>query len=303
MDIKEARNRRKTEEELRLSLKDLRKRNRKLQLRGRIISFMFILVCIVAGGCIYQQKTELESAEQNKQDVVSDLNLEAGNLESKLSEATKKNMLLYQELEQLGDDYDNLADMLCNISAITLDLNKEVKASNKIVKNYKKQLDKLEKNKKLLSSYGWALYNEDRKKTDISFDNIINLQELVKKRGLDEDTVDLILSICMTESDGNTNCTNPESTARGLGQFLNGTGRMVYTQLMGHSGYNHDIAFDAQTNLDMMVYFLEYLNKKENGDIHAVIDRYRGLKSSSYKAKINSYLLKNNKSLASINIK
>ena len=107
----------------------------------------------------------------------------------------------------------------------------------------------------------------------------------------------------MTESNGNANARNVSSSAVGLGQFLSGTGRFVYTSLMGNDVYNHqETASDSETNLEMMVYYLEYLDVENNHNIERVISCYRGIESPNYKYKINSYLAKNDLSLATIDI-
>ena len=72
---------------------------------------------------------------------------------------------------------------------------------------------------------------------------------------------------------------------------------------MGNDIYNHqETASDSETNLEMMVYYLEYLDVKNNHNIERVISCYRGIESPSYKYKINSYLAKNDLSLATIDI-
>ena len=68
--------------------------------------------------------------------------------------------------------------------------------------------------------------------------------------------------------------------------------------------YVHDtVAKNGKSNLTMMVYYLEHLNDKYNGDMKCIIHEYRGERDEYYKDKVNSFLVNNDLSLDNITIK
>ena len=214
----------------------------------------------------------------------------------------EKNLRLYEENNNLETSYDYTLKLLEDVAEVTVEVDKENKRVRSSQKKQEKLLTKLQRRKKLLSQYEWALY-EDNMKTDISYEDIETLKSLCKKKNLSEDTVDLVLALAMTESSGDEKKSNPDSTALGLGQFIEETGRLTYCYLMGNDTYNHKkIAIDGTTNLKMILWYLEYLDIKTNGDINKTIDYYRGLKSKGYKKRINEYLSNRNKKIKNIKI-
>lgn len=213
------------------------------------------------------------------------------------------NQSLIAENQSLSSTYNDAVLILSDVSQIAYQLDQQNRTLNDDLNDALEKIKQYESREKLFDSYEWALFREDGSRTDISYNDIITLEELVDEKDLSDDTVDLVLAMAMTESNGNANARNVSSSAVGLGQFLSGTGRFVYTSLMGNDVYNHqETASDSETNLEMMVYYLEYLDVKNSGNIERVISCYRGIESPSYKYKINSYLAKNDLSLATIDI-
>lgn len=213
------------------------------------------------------------------------------------------NQSLIAENQSLSSTYNDAVLILSDVSQIAYQLDQQNRTLNDDLNDALEKIKQYESREKLFDSYEWALFREDGSRTDISYNDIITLEELVDEKDLSDDTVDLVLAMAMTESNGNANARNISSSAVGLGQFLSGTGRFVYTSLMGNDVYNHqETASDSETNLEMMVYYLEYLDVKNSGNIERVISCYRGIESPSYKYKINSYLAKNDLSLATIDI-
>lgn len=213
------------------------------------------------------------------------------------------NQSLIAENQSLSSTYNDAVLILSDVSQIAYQLDQQNRILNDDLNDALEKIKQYESREELFDSYEWALFREDGSRTDISYNDIITLDELVDEKDLSDDTVDLVLAMAMTESNGNANARNISSSAVGLGQFLSGTGRFVYTSLMGNDVYNHqETASDSETNLEMMVYYLEYLDVKNSGNIERVISCYRGIESPSYKYKINSYLAKNDLSLATINI-
>ena len=213
------------------------------------------------------------------------------------------NQSLIAENQSLSSTYNDAVLILSDVSQIAYQLDQQNRTLNDDLNDALEKIKQYESREELFDSYEWALFRKDGSRTDISYNDIVTLEELVDEKDLSDDTVDLVLAMAMTESNGNANARNISSSAVGLGQFLSGTGRFVYTSLMGNDVYNHqETASDSETNLEMMVYYLEYLDVKNNHNIERVISCYRGIESPSYKYKINSYLAKNDLSLATIDI-
>ena len=213
------------------------------------------------------------------------------------------NQSLIAENQSLSSTYNDAVLILSDVSEIAYQLDQQNRTLNDDLNDALEKIKQYESREELFDSYEWALFRKDGSRTDISYNDIVTLEELVDEKDLSDDTVDLVLAMAMTESNGNANARNISSSAVGLGQFLSGTGRFVYTSLMGNDVYNHqETASDSETNLEMMVYYLEYLDVKNNHNIERVISCYRGIESPSYKYKINSYLAKNDLSLATIDI-
>ena len=213
------------------------------------------------------------------------------------------NQSLIAENQSLSSTYNDAVLILSDVSEIAYRLDQQNRTLNDDLNDALEKIKQYESREELFDSYEWALFRENGSRTDISYNDIITLEELVDEKDLSDDTVDLVLAMAMTESNGNANARNVSSSAVGLGQFLSGTGRFVYTSLMGNDVYNHqETASDSETNLEMMVYYLEYLDVKNNHNIERVINCYRGIESPNYKYKINSYLAKNDLSLATIDI-
>lgn len=213
------------------------------------------------------------------------------------------NQSLIAENQSLSNTYNDAVLILSDVSQIAYQLDQQNRTLNDDLNDALEKIKQYESREELFDSYEWALFRKDGSRTDISYNDIVTLEELVDEKDLSDDTIDLVLAMAMTESNGNANARNISSSAVGLGQFLSGTGRFVYTSLMGNDVYNHqETASDSETNLEMMVYYLEYLDVKNAGNIERVISCYRGIESPSYKYKINSYLAKNDLSLATIDI-
>ena len=213
------------------------------------------------------------------------------------------NQSLIAENQSLSSTYNDAVLILSDVSEIAYQLDQQNRTLNDDLNDALEKIKQYESREELFDSYEWALFRENGSRTDIGYNDIVTLEELVDEKDLSDDTVDLVLAMAMTESNGNANARNVSSSAVGLGQFLSGTGRFVYTSLMGNDVYNHqETATDSETNLEMMVYYLEYLDVKNNHNIERVISCYRGIESPSYKYKINSYLAKNDLSLATIDI-
>lgn len=221
----------------------------------------------------------------------------------KCTDLLADNQTLMLENQLLSDTYNEAVLILADVSEMAYTLDKQNQSLNNDLKEAQAKIKQYQSREELYDEYEWALFRSDGTRTDIKYDDIVTLEELVDEKGLSDDTVDLVLAMAMTESNGTANARSSSSTAVGLGQFLSGTGEFVYTSLMGNDNYDHNsVASDSETNLEMMVYYLEYLDIANDHNIERVIQSYRGIDSPGYRKTINTYLAKNDLQLASINI-
>jgi hypothetical protein len=99
----------------------------------------------------------------------------------------------------------------------------------------------------------------------------------------------------MVESNANPDVVNTRSGATGYGQFLNGTAKFVWEDLMGNSGYYPDLRKNGEANIQMMAYYYDYLYGRK-GSIFKVIKEYSGNSTDEgtqqYINRINKYTSK-----------
>lgn len=216
-------------------------------------------------------------------------------LKFNVAELETANETLNADMLELSDQYNQIAEILTEVSEVSVELDDEVK---KLTSDKATLLDELEKytmRDELLNKYEYALYREENNtRTDIDFEHIARLQEICKDKGMNDETVDLILAIAMKESKGTAEAKNPKSTATGLGQFLNSTGKFVYTTLMNGNKDDYATAVrDPETNLMMMAEYIDYLSTTEGNKVSNIMMVYSG-GDSGYCKGLNHYLKKNN---------
>ncbi len=175
------------------------------------------------------------------------------------------------------------------------DIANKNKKLNKIVKKDEETIKELSDRVNTFERYEYALYYGN-KRNDLTYDQIKLGEELMEAKGYDPD---LLFGIIMVESRGLADVVNPTSNATGYGQFLSGTGKFIYERVLGEGRYNHSITpKDGDTNIRMMVAYLDLLYDKYNGDIVKTIKEYCGssdyTKTYSYMNKINSHIKNKN---------
>lgn len=180
--------------------------------------------------------------------------------------------------------------------AVTLqDENNKLLSSNK---KMNKELKVLRERKELYDKYEYALVS-DGKRTDITYDQIKSLQQLLKDKKVND--TDLFLSWIMTESGGKEKCTSSYSTAKGYGQILDGTSKFVYKKVMKKKNWNNSIAYDGKKNMELMSHYVDYLYSTNNNSLIKTIKRYRGKENvSGYVGRMNEYLKGTGKTVSSI---
>ena len=182
------------------------------------------------------------------------------------------------------------------------DVCEELDAQNKSLvtsnEEYYSELLSLKDRVELYERYDYALFFGG-KRNDITYDQLKTLEECIEESSIPD--TDLILSWIMCESHGFTNAKNPSSSAKGYGQFLDGTSRFVYTKLLGEKNWTPSVAYDGETNMRMMVAYTDYLYDYYGGP-RGMLKGYTGssdpLFLSSYESKLNRYLKFSGKSFS-----
>lgn len=236
-------------------------------------------------------------------------------VEADYNKLESDNLALINQYNELYATYDGLyteyvtnveyayscEDTIIGLNELVNELDEQSQSLAESNEEYYQTIQQYQQREELFDKYEYCIIRQDEgTRTDITYDQLINLEEVAEEKNID---VDLVLSICMVESDGDETCTSTTSTARGYGQFLSGTGKFVYEDLMNGDSYNHSMALDGDTNLEMMVYYLDYLIDKNNGNLYASLKNYRGKGGNvltNYIKRIDSYLSSTGKSVASI---
>lgn len=179
----------------------------------------------------------------------------------------------------------------------------ELDESNAALVKENEKLDKLvakfETREELFDKYEYAIYNKQGNRTDLTYKQIKTGEQLMKDKGMDPD---LLFGLIMTESACTEKAKNSASTARGYGQLLRGTAKSMYENVLGHGKgtYNHDMAFDGDTNILLTATYLGYLKNTCNYSLRSTIIGYRGLYDPAYFNTIDSYIKKSGNSLTQI---
>lgn len=268
------------EDEVRIRV--IKRQNRRLKHQNislKIWLGIFVLLFLgTSGSAAYNKYTDTKQIEA---------------LTKQVNVLAERNDSLTEDAKNISDNYNILADNFKKVSSISVSLNSANLILTTELKKQNNELTELRNRKELYDKYDYAIERSDGSRTDITYDDIENLQELCNEKGLSSNTVDLILAIAMNESQGHEEVKNPTSSATGLCGFLSGTGKFVYTKLMGKTSYTHyTTAKDGSTNLEMAVNYIAYLDKSHNGNMIGILSEYSGGSGTEYAAKLQKYLSK-----------
>lgn len=282
--------------EKRLKQKIHRQKNQIKQLRSiTIVMGVLSLICIV-GSIISisnygKTKLQLETVKSDYTDLLKDKE----NLQERYNELYQKYVTIFEDTL----DYETQITALTEMVTALDEQSKALAISNE---EYYNKIQEYESREELLDKYEYCITREDGSRTDITYDQLINVEKLSKEKGID---TDLIMSIVMVESSGKEKASSSSgSTARGYGQFLKGTGEYVYEDIMENGTYDHSMAYDGDTNLTMMVHYLDHLTDINDGDLYASLRNYRGKGGevlNNYINKIDGYLGTKGKSVSMLN--
>lgn len=208
-----------------------------------------------------------------------------------------------KEIYSLKIGYGNLYNDSLEVNKI----NKELLEDNIMLEN--DIVDAIEENEKLIEKinvyeeYEVFMYRDSYsgRRTDCDYNTLMYLDSLIKDKAVDN--LPFYCSWIMIESTWSNHDKNPNSTANGLPQFLEGTGKWIYEIELGHgrNSYIHDeMVTNPETSLEMMVCYVDLLMDQYNGNLHKVIDSYRGFHDVPYLNKFDKYLSYFNTSIAQV---
>lgn len=282
---------------LQIKRKKMSKFERMNQLKSQLfvtrlgLVIMTVLCCVL----LYQNQTMEDAFEEEKKqiEIAHEEKIEYVEMEN-----AKAYDRVYSDYNLLSERYGSFVNTIDELTSISQTLDEENQYLIDSMELMEAELEEFRSREELYDRYEYALYYYGGR-NDITFDQLRTLEELVEDSSIQDE--DLILAWILTESGGNETARNSKSTAKGYGQFLNGTSEFVYTNLMGRSGWNANVALDGETNLEMMVAYIDYLYEINDGNLYEIIRDYRGKQDvSGYISRIDSYLEKVDKSVHDI---
>ena len=275
---------------------ELREKNRSLKKATIFLTVVSILsiTCLIFTSYFlmkfYKENKELKEDYQS----VSDLY----DLTSSELDMMKDNYVdLYTENESNIQELASIKESVQPIMEINETLSEQNQQLIEQADTYKAAVEEYQHRNELYDKYSYAIVRKNGSRTDLTYDQVETIESLSQEKGID---TDLVLSILMTESNGKEKASNPTSTARGYGQILANTGEFIYEKLLKRGNYDHSMAFNGDLNVEMMVTYLDYLERKDGGRLYTTIERYRGEGGDvleGYIANIDKYLQKKEKSV------
>ena len=254
------------------------------RLYGMAITMLFM------GFLIYHREVQYIHSQEE-----SILREEIQKCKSELDKTKSELDLINSENETISTKINDFAYELRELIEISMELDEQNKQLVQSNQEYYEELTEFREREELYDKYQFAMYH-GAQRTDITYDQLRTLETLVQDSPICDE--DLILAWVMTESGGFETAKNPNSTAKGYGQFLDTTSKFVYSNLLNKDGWTANVAYEGETNLEMMVAYIDYLYELNNGDLYETIRGYRGIRNvASYINKIDSYLAYNNKSI------
>lgn len=241
---------------------------------------------------------------------LSRANDQSKSLSNQIRSLRSENMILTNQLNSANDDIETISARVITLESRNKTLASSIsgmkntvdaldESNAKLIKNNKslnKKLKKFESRSELYDKYEYAIYDKQGKRTDLTYNQIKTGEELMKEQGIDPD---LLFGIIMTESNGNEKAASSISTARGYGQFLKGSGKYVYENILHLGAYDHSMAYNGDINIKMAAGYLGYF-KDKGYSAYAAVKAYRGVEPTAYIKTINSYIGTKGKSFAQI---
>lgn len=214
----------------------------------------------------------------------------------------KENKTLLAQNTELSDEISVYLDTSVCFADMALKMDENNAELKGMLEQASKDMEIYRTREDLLNKYEYALYEPNKKRTDLTYEQLQSLQEYCEEKGYTTEMVDLVLAIAMKESTCHEKAMNPDSGASGYGQFLDSTAKFVYTKLQGHDTFTHEDSLDGEKSLKMIADYMAYLFTYHGNSMERAMVSYRGCYDEPYMAKIDSYLAKKGLSLNTIKI-
>ena len=204
-----------------------------------------------------------------------------------------ENYQLTKQLNELNEEYIQASteqvQKIADLHNIIVDLDTQLEDVGNVNKSYVNELNELRSRSELYDRYSYAVIDETKQRTLLTYEEIRLGEQLMLEKGYDPH---LLFGTIMVESSGNPEAVNESSGATGYGQFLDSTAEYVWNDLMGNNDYYSDLRKDGESNIRMMAEYYEHLYSfKEN--TYEVIKQYSGNDTHTgtmqYINKINSF--------------
>lgn len=197
-----------------------------------------------------------------------------------------------EELQEVHESYKNTIqeseEEIDTLNVLILSLRATIDDQTAVMASLKHQLEEDNKLEFELYHKYWYVIRDADPDGGLTMEDIAYMDALCKERNFN---AHWIWSIMHTESGYNVKAQNATSSARGLGQVLSSTARSMYERFMGNpkGSYNHEFAYDAKTNIAIVVEYCCYL-KENYSTPQQMIYSYRGLEDVPYYNAIRGYL-------------
>ena len=243
------------------------KNKKVMKLKNRIKKAVLkvVLLLVVVGGMMGIFKLKLDIVNANHDAILEEKEATIEKLKA-LNNSNKST------IEHLEAENKELSDTTDDLISTTKELNSQLKDLVSDNKSLQKENKAYREREELYNKYEYVIYDDAGDRTDMTYDEIKYAEDIMSEKGYDPD---LLFGIVMVESSGQRTCKNATSTATGYGQFLLGTGKFVYEDLLKAGTYSHDYAYNGKTNLNMMATYLDYLIKQK-GSLFPAIRQYCG---------------------------
>lgn len=202
------------------------------------------------------------------------------------------------EAEEIKVEDQKLYEKLNNVIVEMSELDMQNASLIQSNEDYYNQLQDLSNRSELYDKYSYALYNQRGERNDITFDQLKTGEDILLSAGL---SPHLLWGFVGSESGGDEDAKNPNSTATGHGQVLTSTGRKVYEDIMGNGkgSFEPSMLLDGDINILITSEYLAYL-KQNSSSVYEIVDKYAGEHNTAYYKKLDNVLQKGGTSLAEI---
>lgn len=220
------------------------------------VAVAFSTILLFAAVLLVKENMSLKSAMEEKNEIIKD----------KEAEIEKKDTIINEK--------DASIEILTNTIR---SMDEEILDVKEVNESYVDELNELRSRKELYDKYQYAIFDEDGKRTELTYEEIKLGEEIMLDNNLDPD---IMFGTIMVESNGNPKAVNTDTNATGYGQFLDSTAEWVWTELLGHDNYASNVRKDGKANIQMMGAYYGYLYGQK-GNTFDVMKAYSGNSTNS----------------------